>query len=79
MPSAGGVYHWASVTPGPKYGRIIGYFAGWINFFGWLFDLASIVYIMAELCVQMYFLYHPDYIIKQWQIFIALVCITCMF
>ncbi len=25
IPSSGGVYHWASVTPGKRYGRIVGY------------------------------------------------------
>lgn len=29
IPSAAGVYHWASVTGGAKFGRVIGYFAGW--------------------------------------------------
>ena len=31
MPSFGGVYHWASITGG-KYGRVWGWFAGWLNF-----------------------------------------------
>lgn len=35
VPSSSGVYHWASITPGPKYGRICGWFAGWLNFFAW--------------------------------------------
>ena len=76
VPSAGGVYHWASITPGPRYGRVFGFYAGWLNFFGWLFDLASIAYIMSELCVQMYFLYHPLYIIQPWNIFVALLIIV---
>ena len=29
IPSSAGVYHWASITGGPRYGRVIGYFAGW--------------------------------------------------
>jgi choline transport protein len=36
LPSAGGVYHWATVAGGPKYGRALGFFAGWINFYGWV-------------------------------------------
>ena len=28
VPTAGGVYHWASVTAGPRWGRSIGFFAG---------------------------------------------------
>ena len=41
MPSSAGVYHWASITPGPKYGRICGWFAGWWNTFAWYGDPAS--------------------------------------
>lgn len=37
IPSSAGVYHWASITPGPRYGRICGFFAGWWNFFAWNF------------------------------------------
>jgi choline transport protein len=29
IPSSAGVYHWASVTAGPKYGKACGFFAGW--------------------------------------------------
>ena len=36
MPSSAGVYHWASITPGSKYGRICGWFAGWWNTFAWI-------------------------------------------
>jgi choline transport protein len=76
LPSSGGVYHWASLSPGPRYGRVLGFFAGFINFFGWLFDLASIVYVMSELVIQMYSLYHPSYVIQEWHIFVVLVLIT---
>jgi len=76
VPSSGGVYHWASLSPGPKYGRALGFFTGSLNFFGWLFDLASIVYIMSELVVQMYGLYHPNYTQQPWHVFVALLLIT---
>lgn len=36
VPSSGGVYHWASITPGAKWGRVIGFFTGSLNFFGWV-------------------------------------------
>lgn len=35
IPSSAGVYHWASVTGGPKYGRICGWFAGFWNYLCW--------------------------------------------
>jgi choline transport protein len=70
------VYHWASVTPGLKYGRMLGFFAGSINFFGWLFDLAAIAYIPANVILQMYSLYHPDFIIEKWHQFLTFVIIN---
>ena len=78
VPSSGGVYHWATITAGPKWGRPVGFFAGALNYFGWLFDLASIAYIMSELCVQMYFLYHPNYVIQPWNLFVGLICIIVL-
>jgi amino acid transporter len=29
IPSSAGVYHWASVTGGARFGKIIGFYAGW--------------------------------------------------
>lgn len=52
VPSSGGVYHWASITAGPKYGRVLGFFTGSLNFFGWIFDLASIISIPANVVVS---------------------------
>ncbi len=46
-----------------------------MNFFGWIFDLTSIVYVMSELVVQMYALYHPALVIQSWHIYVALVLI----
>ncbi|MCJ1328887.1 hypothetical protein MMC10_005564 [Thelotrema lepadinum] len=76
IPSAGGVYHWASITPGPKYGRAIGFFTGSLNYFGWIFDLASIVSIPSNVVVQMYALYHPELVIEPWHVYVAFVLIT---
>jgi choline transport protein len=41
IPSSSGVYHWASVTPGPKYGRIVGFFAGCWNCLAWIVGAGS--------------------------------------
>jgi choline transport protein len=76
IPSAGGVYHWASVTPGPKYGRVVGFFTGYLNFFGWIFDLASIASIPANVAVQMYAVFHPDLVIQPWHVYVAYLIIT---
>jgi choline transport protein len=80
VPSAGGVYHWASLTPGAKWGRVVGFFAGWISFFGWIFDFAAIIQITANVAVALYSVYHPDLIIQPWHVYIAflLVLWTCV-
>ena len=76
IPSAGGVYHYASVTPGVKYGRVLGFFAGSINFFGWLFDLASITQICSNVAVQLYAIFHDDLEIQPWHVYVAYILIT---
>ncbi|KAJ7774683.1 choline transport protein [Mycena olivaceomarginata] len=84
IPSAGGVYHWSSVAGG-KYGRVLGFFTGLINFYGWLFGLASGVLIPANVVVQMYVVFHPDVLVQPWHIFVAFVlinwicCLTVIF
>lgn len=54
----------------------MGFFAGFINYFGWIFDLASIISIPANVVVQMYAIFHPDLVIEPWHIYIAYVLIT---
>ncbi|KAF2723996.1 choline transport protein [Polychaeton citri CBS 116435] len=76
IPSSGGVYHWASVTPGARWGRMIGFFTGSLNFFGWIFDLSSIISIPANVVVQMYAIFHPEFAIQPWHSYVAFVCIT---
>jgi choline transport protein len=76
MPTSGGVYHWASVVSGPKAGRVLGFFTGFINFFGWMFDLASIAQIEAEVTVQMYAVFHPNLVIQAWHTYVTYVLLT---
>lgn len=76
MPSSGGVYHWASVTAGVKWGRSIGFFCGALNFFGWIFDVASVVSIPANVTVQMYAIYNKDFVVEPWHSYVAFVLIT---
>ncbi|KAJ6452910.1 choline transport protein [Mycena sanguinolenta] len=84
IPSAGGVYHWASVAGG-KHGRLLGFCTGLMNFYGWLFGLTAIVVIPANIIVQMYVVFHPDFVIQPWHIFLVFVlinwscCLTVIF
>ncbi|KAF2128134.1 amino acid transporter [Dothidotthia symphoricarpi CBS 119687] len=78
IPSAAGVYTWANITAGEKYGRIVGYFAGWWNFFGWIFGTASMSSILANQIISMYGLFHPGYEYERWHVFIVYLIITWM-
>ena len=49
IPSSGGVYHWASITPGRKWGRAVGFFAGWWNLLAWIFEvLKNLTYLHMD-------------------------------
>ncbi|KAI0909779.1 putative amino acid transporter [Ustulina deusta] len=76
VPTAGGVYHWATIAGGPRWGRMLGFFTGWINFFGWMFDLASLIQITANVVIQLYATYHQEtYVSEAWHVYIAYVAL----
>ncbi|KAF2453461.1 putative choline transport protein [Lineolata rhizophorae] len=75
IPSAAGVYHWASVTAG-SYGRSVGWFAGWWNYFAWIFGGASMSSILANQLVSMWALFHPDYVQERWHVFVTYLIMT---
>ncbi|KPI36202.1 Choline transport protein [Cyphellophora attinorum] len=76
IPSSAGVYQWASVTPGKRWGRPVGFFAGYWNWLAWTFGAASITSILANTIVQMYAANHPDYVGERWHVFVTYVIIT---
>ncbi|KAK1075850.1 hypothetical protein LTR74_000258 [Friedmanniomyces endolithicus] len=78
IPSAGGVYHWASVTPGKKWGRVVGFYAGYWNWLGWTLGGVSVASIAGNIFVQMYEAHHPDLVVQPWHIFLASVIIAWM-
>ncbi|KAL8854178.1 MAG: hypothetical protein Q9221_001101 [Calogaya cf. arnoldii] len=75
MPTAAGVYHWASITAG-YHGRICGFFAGWWNFLGWLLGLASACQIVGAQTVSLYAAFHPEFVALQWHVFVSFLVIT---
>ncbi|KAF2497393.1 amino acid transporter [Lophium mytilinum] len=85
IPTAGGVYHWASVTPGRKMGRIIGFFAGYWNAFAYSFGASSLAVVGSEGLVGLYSLTHPELEPQRWHIFVSyiiiiwLCCFTLLF
>src|ERR1700752_5076221 len=54
MPTAGGIYYWASKLGGPGWG----WFAGWFNLIGLVAVSASVVYVSAQFLVTLLGLYH---------------------
>ncbi|EXJ90388.1 hypothetical protein A1O1_03489 [Capronia coronata CBS 617.96] len=76
IPSSGGVYHWASVTPGKAWGRVVGFYAGYWNWLAWVFGAASMSFIFANTVVQMYGVTHPDFEAKQWHVFVTYLIAT---
>jgi choline transport protein len=76
IPSSGGVYHWASVTPGKSWGRINGFFAGYWNWLSWILGAASFASILGNTVVQMYGLAHPDFVAKPWHVFVVYQILT---
>jgi len=76
IPTSAGVYHWASVTAGAKYGKVVGFYAGCWNFLGWLYGTASISLILANQIISMYGLFHDGYEYKRWQVFIVYLIMT---
>ncbi|KAF2099546.1 choline transporter [Rhizodiscina lignyota] len=71
IPSSASVYHWASVTAGPKYSRICSWYAGWWNTVAWAFGAASVSLFGANSILAIYNLYHEDYVPERWHIFLA--------
>ena len=41
-----------------------------------MFDLASIVSIPSNVVVQMYAVFHPDFVVQPWHVYVAFVIIT---
>lgn len=48
IPSSAGVYQWATITAGPKWGRPVGFFAGWWNYLAWVLGAASMTSIFVS-------------------------------
>ncbi|KAG6988558.1 choline transporter [Physcia stellaris] len=76
MPSSAGVYHYASVCGGKEYGRVAGWFAGWLNFFTWIFAVSSVSAVVGNEVVTMYGLFHPEFEPKSWHTFVCYVIFT---
>lgn len=78
IPGSGGVYHWAALTAGKKYGPICAWFAGWLNYFAWTFGVSANCSIIGQIVVYAYGMFHPEAELARWQVFIVYI-IVCWF
>ncbi|OCT48563.1 putative choline transport protein [Cladophialophora carrionii] len=76
IPSSAGVYQWATITAGKRWGRVVGFFAGWWNCLAWILGAASMTSIFSNTVVQMYALKHPDFVSKPWHVFVTYIIVT---
>ena len=58
MPTAGGIYYWASKLGGPAWG----WFTGWFNLIGLVAVSASVIYVSAYFLVTLLGLYNVNFI-----------------
>ncbi|TPX18689.1 uncharacterized protein E0L32_002546 [Thyridium curvatum] len=76
MPSSSGVYLWATVTPGRRLGPVVGFFAGWWNYFAWTLGAASMCAILGNTTVQMYALNNSGFEPKPWHVLVVYLLAT---
>ncbi|KAF2859427.1 amino acid transporter [Piedraia hortae CBS 480.64] len=76
IPSSASVYQWATITPGRKWGRPIGFFAGYWNWLGWTIGDAAMTAIVSQSIVQMWAANHADFKPKAWHVFVIYTIIT---
>ncbi|KAI1636347.1 putative choline transport protein [Biscogniauxia mediterranea] len=70
IPSSAGVYHWASVTPGRRAGRALGFFAGYWNAFAYALGAASLAATAGSAVLEMWSLTHPGYAFARWHVLV---------
>ncbi|BGO88981.1 hypothetical protein NBRC10512_002049 [Rhodotorula toruloides] len=68
-PSAGGQYVWSAILAGPRTRRAISFATAWTNIFSWITITASVVIILSEVIFAVVQLYHPDFVIQRWQVY----------
>ena len=71
FPSSGGQYHFAFMVAPEQYRAPIAFATGWLSSFAWLFTTASANLFLAQLCVNLATLYHPEYTWTQWQVWLV--------
>ncbi|AMD21356.1 HER077Cp [Eremothecium sinecaudum] len=70
-PHAGGQFWWSLKLASPKYKRLAAYMCGSLAWAGSIFTSASTTLSSATQIVGMYAMFHPEYKIKSWHVFVC--------
>jgi choline transport protein len=69
-PTAGGQYHFASILAPEKTKRAISYACGLLSIFSWVAIGAAVTIIPAQQIMALVALYRPDFVTKEWHVFL---------
>ncbi|KAH7401278.1 amino acid/polyamine transporter I [Pyrenochaeta sp. MPI-SDFR-AT-0127] len=75
-PTAGGQYHWVAVITPKRWVPLASWITGWINVSGWLALTTSGGLLASQLISGLISLFHPDFKLKAWQIYLIYVAWT---
>ncbi|KAK3722687.1 hypothetical protein LTR37_002258 [Vermiconidia calcicola] len=71
FPSTGGQYHFAFMVAPKKFRAPIAFATGWLSCFAWLFTTAAGYLFLAQCCVNLATLMHPEYVWTRWQAYLV--------
>lgn len=69
-PTAGGQYHFASILAPRTIKRGISYACGLLAMFSWIAIGAAVTIIPAQQIMALVVIYNPDFVVKQWHVFL---------
>ncbi|KAI8932971.1 hypothetical protein NX059_010439 [Plenodomus lindquistii] len=69
-PTAGGQYHWVAVITPKRWVPLASWITGWINVSGWIALTTSGGLLASQLISGLISLYHPDFVLKPYQIWL---------
>ncbi|KAF1942893.1 amino acid transporter [Clathrospora elynae] len=75
-PTAGGQYHWVAVITPKRWVPLASWITGWINVSGWIALTTSGGLLASQLISGLIALYHPEFALKAWQVWLIYVAWT---
>lgn len=75
-PTAGGQYYWVAVVTPKRWVPLASWITGWINVSGWIALTTAGSLLASQLIASLVYLYHPDFLLKPYQIWLIYVLWT---